>query len=426
MRKLWFLVIWIVLVACSGAEPPPTAFSAIEATTEMPIATDVPTNTVLPTPTLLPTPVVATSESTTQPPTEEATIAPTATVVENEAVNEMLVLSADFPFISNNRNPLTGELVENPENLQRRPILCKISNSPPEWVRPQSGLNSADIVFEHYTEGVITRFTALFYGKTPETVGPIRSARLIDLELPLMYDGALCFSGGSSGVGQFRGVYNKVFDTQFAPRILRTDYPGYYRTGENKPFEHTFYNRLTQAWEKLTELGQNQAPQLVSQVTYSEQPPLDRSAAASTISISYGDGKGDFVEWTYDAELGKYRRAVAGAPIIDALDGEQVTASNVVVLRAPHVIDRNICETQGETRCLAFSTEIQIWGGGFVSVFRDGRQINGSWSREDRDANGMMFTYFDEGGEPIPLQIGNTWVQIVPYSYIETPIEVTP
>ena len=37
----------------------------------------------------------------------------------------------------------------------------------------------------------ITRFTAIFYGKLPSRVGPIRSARLIDLELPAMYDAAL-------------------------------------------------------------------------------------------------------------------------------------------------------------------------------------------------------------------------------------------
>lgn len=183
---------------------------------------------------------------------------------------------------------------------------------------------------------------------------------------------------------------------------------------------------MPQAWDKLTELGENQAPQFASQVTYSEQLNVANTAEASYVSISYGAGKGDFVEWEYDAELGKYRRSVSGTPIIDALDGEQVTASNIVIIRAPHIVNRNICETQGETRCLAFSTEIQIWGGGFASIFRDGRQMNGAWERRDRDANGMMFTYFDDSGEPIPLQIGNTWVQIVPYSYIDTVIDVTP
>ncbi|MEM7014129.1 MAG: DUF3048 domain-containing protein, partial [Verrucomicrobiota bacterium] len=94
---------------------------------------------------------------------------------------------------------MTGEETD-PARLQRRPLAVKISNSPPSFVRPQSGLNDADIVFEHITEGNLTRFTLIVYGDDPEKVGPIRSARLVDVELPAMYDAALVYSGASTGV----------------------------------------------------------------------------------------------------------------------------------------------------------------------------------------------------------------------------------
>jgi hypothetical protein len=80
-----------------------------------------------------------------------------------------------------NVNPLTGLEVANPESLNRRPIDVKISNSP-AIVRPQSGISEADLVFEHYTEVGITRFSAIFYTNAPQRVGSIRSARLIDYE----------------------------------------------------------------------------------------------------------------------------------------------------------------------------------------------------------------------------------------------------
>ena len=51
-----------------------------------------------------------------------------------------LLLMAPEDF-GEDRNPLTGELVEDPELLQRRPIAVKISNSPAEFVRPQAGLS---------------------------------------------------------------------------------------------------------------------------------------------------------------------------------------------------------------------------------------------------------------------------------------------
>jgi hypothetical protein len=57
----------------------------------------------------------------------------------------------------------------------RRPVAVMINNH--SEARPQSGLNSADIVFEALAEGGITRYLAIFWSETPEKVGPIRSAR---------------------------------------------------------------------------------------------------------------------------------------------------------------------------------------------------------------------------------------------------------
>ena len=51
-------------------------------------------------------------------------------------------------------NPLTGLTVDHPENLDRRPLLIKIDNYPPE-VRPQSDVMEADMVWEYLLTGVI-------------------------------------------------------------------------------------------------------------------------------------------------------------------------------------------------------------------------------------------------------------------------------
>ncbi len=442
LNRTFIALSLLFLAACGGVpvatvtpslvlEPTAEPIAAIEEPTVAPVATiaptsegDAATSTSVPA-TIAAVTAVATelpqATATPLPPTES----PTATATPGFELNKPkgLYLASADDFIPAGRNPLTGEVVADFTTLQRRPILCKISNSPPEWVRPQSGLNSADIIFEHYAEGVITRFSALFYGDTPERVGPVRSARLVDLELPLMYDAALCFSGGSTGQGANRGVGQLVYDTSFANRVMRTDWPGYYRTGENKPFEHTFYNNLSEAWRYLDSIGLNQAPQYVTNMTFSsEVPPI--SAPANDIRIRYGNGTGTFVDWHYDQQSGQYLRTADGTKVIDDNDGQQVAVSNVIIIKAPHVINRNICETQGETSCLAFSTELQIWGSGFVSIFRDGRQINGSWQRDDRNANGMMFTFYDDAGNVIPLQIGQSWVQFVPYDYIITPVDV--
>ena len=79
-------------------------------------------------------------------------------------------------------NPLTGEAVADASVLDRVPVAIKISNWPGQYVRPQAGINSADLIYEHYNEGWFSsRWTAVFLGKDPERVGPVRSGRIIEL-----------------------------------------------------------------------------------------------------------------------------------------------------------------------------------------------------------------------------------------------------
>ena len=97
-----------------------------------------------------------------------------------------------------NINPLSGMLVSDPAVLQRKPLAIKISNFP-RYVRPQAGLAAADMVWEHYSEGGTSRYTAIFLGAAAERIGPVRSARLIDTTLVDMVNSALVASGTSKG-----------------------------------------------------------------------------------------------------------------------------------------------------------------------------------------------------------------------------------
>ncbi|MFQ5420169.1 MAG: DUF3048 domain-containing protein, partial [Anaerolineae bacterium] len=235
-----------LVAACSDtatATPvplPPTSIAAVASPTT---AVAQPSPTAVPDPaTLPPPPTIAPVPTSTLPPEPTATATPEAIILMN---------AADF---GEDRNPLTGELMADSTILNRRPVACKLSNSPARYTRPQSGINDADILFEHVTEGRLTRFTAVFYGRTPANIGPIRSARLIDVEIPAMYDAALCYSGASNGVQQ------KLNRSDFTQRILRAAEDGYYRTGEDIPWEHTFYAHPEGLWAALDRKELNMPP----------------------------------------------------------------------------------------------------------------------------------------------------------------------
>ncbi len=403
-RKLVLLVAitGLLLAACSKGKsipPPPTSAPEAISLSPAPNSAEAGADT-----NATPTPALNLAPTATVPP--PATATPTATPAPTRVD---LRTAADF---GNDRNPLTGEQVSDPAVLERRPLAIKISNAPPSYVRPQSGLNDADLVFEHVTEAGITRFTMIIYGKTPPDVGPIRSARLIDLELPAMYDAALVYSGSSEGVRQ------RLLGSDFRPRIIFSTEPGYYRTGADKPYEHTLYGKPATFWEVLAEKGLNGRPAFNTYMAFSDQPPPGGQPAGEAI-IDYD---WTLINWRYDPESGRYLRWTDGEEHLDGNTNEQVRAANVVVILASHIQDPNICEQYTDSGCAYLSVQPQIWGSGPVIIFRDGQRYDGTWERLNRYD---MFTFKDANGQPLPLQIGNSWFQVIPIWY-ENPVSVLP
>ncbi len=410
--RIWILITLfisvLILAACDSVgptpiPPPPTLLPTASAEATPVTTSDVaPTAMTLPTATLLP--------ATQGPPPTVAPL-PTSTAEGNSpAAVEGIIGADDF---GTERNPLTGELVENPTNLQRRPIAIKLSNAPARYTRPQSGLNAADLVFEHTTEGNLTRFTAIFYDETPPRIGPVRSARLIDIELPAMYDAALAYSGSSKGVSE------RLRNVDFRPRILYAWEKGYYRTEEDKPVEHTLYANPELLWEALSDLEQNVPPTFTTTNVFSNEPPPGGSPAGS-VNINYN---WTVVDWHYDPAKERYLRWTDGIVHADGNTLEQVTAANVVVISPFHAYDGNICEqVNDDGSCAAWSVEVQLWGSGNAQIFRDGQQYNVIWQRENRTDS---LTFTDRNGDPFPLKIGNSWVQVVP-TWLDDPLQVTP
>jgi hypothetical protein len=355
-----------------------------------------------------PPPTVPTATATLPPPPTIAAAVTNTPAAAPEATGLNLFTAEDF---GTDRNPLTGELVADAALLQRRPLAIKISNAPPSYVRPQAGLNSADWVFEHTSEGSITRFTLIVYGQDVDQVGPIRSARLIDVELPAMFDAALAFSGASAGVNE------RLNSSDFTERIVRISDPGYYRTGEDKPFEHTLYGRPAVFRQGLEALGLNTPPNFNGLLTFTSEPPTG-GTPASSVAIDY---QWETVEWRYDAADGCYYRWAAGEPHLDGNTGEQVSAANIVVIAPFHVEDATICEQITNGVCTHLSVQIQLWGSGTGFILRDGQQFPVTWHRDGRND---LLTFTDADGNPFPLQIGNTWVQLVPTWYTD-PVTVT-
>lgn len=366
---------------------------------------------VLPTPTISPTPSV-TPRPTLPPPKDP-----------------MLPSFGPFPPIPipvrpANLNPLTGQ-VANPVSLERRPIVVRIGND--EKVRTnlwQAGFNSADVVFEELideigTQYVNTRYSAVFLSHDPPLIGPIRSGRIVNLQIVPMLDGALAHAGASNGT---RWLFSQTPITNLDEYFNMPAYC-YMKT-------HGYQGRLYTTGPRLREWLEKKGweqPVPLYGFLFSDTAPAGQPVQSISL-LKAPWPKWDQVEWRYDAATGKYTRWVTGMKQIDnsfpvtakwangadcVVTGKAnptpVESTNVVVLYADHQ-KTNIVEDTNH----AVSVRIYLTGQGDAAFFRDGVMVKGKWLRAyEQD----FFQFLDATGQPIALRPGTTWFEIVPTGY---------
>jgi len=337
---------------------------------------------------------------------------PGETATPTETPSPELVSNFIDPSTSTDLCPLTGLKVDDPSVLERPPLAIKVSNYPP-LVRPQAGLDKADVIFEHYAEGNLTRFTALFLSQDAGKVGSVRSARLLDLEIPAMFHSILAFSGASGGVKQvFRDsdIFGQVVSPDFGVSVGSPGSAVFYRIPqEGKLFEHTMFTDTPTLWQYAADKLNYSGRREIKGWFFSEEPPLG-GQPATRISIPYAPGS-IVSEYAYDAGQDVYLRSVTGEPHCEELSGEQLRFRNVIVIYAHHVETDILEDTWGSGH---YSIQIQLWGEGPLRIFRDGQMFDGKWVRPDR---WDLVRFVDGKGNPIPLKPGNTFIQMVPLGF---------
>jgi hypothetical protein len=304
----------------------------------------------------------------------------------------------DFPAFV---NPLTGQLVFDTSLLERHPVMVKVSNFP-RSLRPHSGLSWADIVFEYYIGAGATRFSAVYYGQNPPEAGPVRSGRLIDAQLGNFYNAILAFASADPI------VYSRIL-TSLGDRAITegpSTCPAICRTGTGDVNSVRAYpEELTRFAEE--DRGVTAARQDLNGTVF-DTAALEGGDSGLVVTIRYSFST--ISEWRYDEATGLYLRyieevdssgAVSIIPLVDALNGEQLTAANVIVLFAetiemkPTLHDFSLADNYAGRRAL---------------LFRDGQVYEIQWRSQGPN---LPIQFFDDAGELIPLKPGNTWFHVV-------------
>ena len=301
-------------------------------------------------------------------------------------------------------NPLTGLPYPDAEARRRRSLIVKISNYPP-IVRPQHGVNQADVVFEYEAEGGVTRFAAIFRSQAPARVGSIRSGRLLDMELVTMYSALLAYSGASEPIQELFLNANSRYRLLSPSFGDNCENAGFCRdeTLTERPFEHTLFGDTRRMWEVAAGRQVNIGYRALG-FAFNQQVD-EGGTAADDIFINWF-GQAD-ARWQYDPTSGRYLRRPDGRIHYDAADGRQLWTDNLAILEVPHNRRPDLFPSGAAYESL----EIALWDQGRAYVMRDGRAYVGFWRRlNKKPQQALQLIYSDN--RSIMLKPGRTWVAV--------------
>ncbi len=318
--------------------------------------------------------------------------------------------------------PLNGELMSKTQKIQwesRRPLGIVVENH--KDARPQSGLSSADVIYEAVAEGGITRFLSIFYCQDTPYVGPVRSARIYFIKLlegyganPLYaHVGGANTPGPADALGYIKELgWSSLNDlNQFS-----VPFPFFWRDYERLPdraTEHTVYSSTKKLWQYakekrgLTNIDDKGVRWDKVFSGWKFEDDAKESDRGTVVKIDFGfwdNLASDFsVVWNYDSQDNAYKRTNGGESHIDKNSGKVLEAKNVVIIFAK--------ESPANDGYEGGHILYQTVGSGEMLFFKNGQVIKGTWGRNDTE---KQVKFFDNSGKEISIVRGQVFIEMLP------------
>lgn len=294
------------------------------------------------------------------------------------AISDLLPKAAE-------RNVLSGREGSN------GPVLAvKIDDT--NAAHPQIGLEDADVVYIEQVEGGLTRLAAIFSSVIPERVGPIRSARISDIEMLAQY-GRVAFA--------YSGAQKKLLPVIDAANLqnlgAQAQPPSIYTTDPNRVAPVAMVLRADLLMAKVIEKNY--------QIT-----------TANNVGWSFGDApqrgkptESVIMHWP----AARYSAAWSESQSRWLLshNSESNVAESGIVLGPTTLVIQMVSITDSEYRdkvggITPFS---QTVGNGRGFILRDGKTFNALWSRA---SEGVGTTWTSSDGKEIKFAPGQIWVAL--------------
>ncbi len=281
-------------------------------------------------------------------------------------------------------SPLTGL----PETTPSPVLVVKLDNT--HNAQPHAGLKDADVVYIEEVEYGITRLAAVFSSVIPDHIGPVRSARITDIDLLAQY-GTPAFA--------YSGAQHKMFPVLDKASIVdvspRTGAEGYARDFDRRA-PYNYFLDGTVAIERAPDASTDH------DIGFVFSPDVHAGGAVNTkAKMKWGYAKAMF---TFDPITGLYKVNLNGYPAEAEENDKGQNAATVVIQYVKQEPSKFFDKGGGNT------PHAETIGTGTATILRDGYSYDVTWNRPSATV-GTTFTMAD--GSPMPFKPGQQWIVLL-------------
>ena len=247
---------------------------------------------------------------------------------DNSSVSSVVSLAPTYAV-----NPLTGVENLSPDKLNTRPVAVMVNNLTTAQ-KVQTGLDSADIIYETYVEAGITRLLAVFKDVSKVgQIGTIRSARYSYVDLANGHDAIYIHHGIDK-------TYCLPYANKVSDRIEVSSKAHCFREKNGLASEHTLYS----TGEMLIKAISDTKRRTTVKESYNSSwqsfndpdapvSPANKLADGSAVKTVTVPMSGSYTtQFVFDENTKEYIRTKKGAAYKDYKTGSNVSVKNVFVL----------------------------------------------------------------------------------------------
>ena len=276
------------------------------------------------------------------------------------------------------------------EGVDGQILVVKVDDT--KMAHPQIGLEDADVVYIEQVEGGLTRLAAVFASKIPVRVGPVRSARISDIDILSQY-GRVAFA--------YSGAQRKLLPVIAAANL------------EDLGAQHESSKIFTTDPNRVAPYAMVLRADLLMQKIVDENLQVD---SAKSVGFVFGDNPEGgtptqkvVINWpaaTYSAEWSEKesRWLLSHNGKLNVADSGVVLGATTLIIQMVKISPSEYGDKFGGVTPLS-----ETIGTGKAYVLRDGELFATTWNRPFADS-GTSFTLPD--GSPMFFAPGQVWVAL--------------